>query len=106
MEMPNAKNVKLTKFDTKPTVCYIKVMVFLFLQRLYIQSSIHCMMVANRLTPTSWKWGVVKKHSHNFLEVKQESRYMSADRKTVVDDQQKPMELYKQIIEAAIEDRQ
>ena len=33
--MPNAKNVKLTKFDTKPIWCDIKVMVFLFLQRLY-----------------------------------------------------------------------
>ena len=55
----------------------------------------HGFVVANRLTPTEWKWA--NQGTYNFLNLRIERPYESADG-VKVDKQQKPLQLYEELI--------
>ena len=59
------------------------------------------MVVANRTTPTEWNWG----GSGNFVAVSREKFYEDGDG-LVVDNEQKPIDLYRQIIGASTSEQQ
>ncbi|XP_072028305.1 uncharacterized protein [Amphiura filiformis] len=62
-----------------------------------LTSTVRGLVVANRLTPTEWKWKRAGTCS-NFLDIKMDKSYRDLDTNEVVDKEQKPYDLYEEII--------
>ena len=73
----------------------------MFLIGAILTSSVYGFVVANRLTPTKWVWPDDKhKQSHNFLELPATKYYLDNDTNQAVDPEQKPADLFSNIIMA------
>ncbi len=62
--------------------------------------SVGGIVIANLNIPKEWQWSEKQVHSANFLTVKQDPKFRDTEG-SVVDDDQKPTELYSEIISAA-----